>query len=177
MNRMAAGHSTKIVSKALSGCALLALMGGAAALANPPPRPSTRNPLRLAVLRLGMTEPAWTSPLNREKRAGMFTCAGCGAPLFPSTAKFESGTGWPSFYASADKEGSLAFKKEWDGRIECRCKACGGHLGHAFADGPRPEELKNGGGPVPKGDLQPTNGRRPRYCINGLAITFSPDEA
>ncbi|KAG8461720.1 hypothetical protein KFE25_001338 [Diacronema lutheri] len=135
----------------------------------PPPGASTRNPLRLAVLRLGVTEPAWTSPLNREARAGVFACAGCGAVVFSSDAKFDSGSGWPSFWRSA-AEGTIAYRREWDGRIECHCAACGGHLGHVFADGPRvaPDDP-----PAPKSDLAPSNGRRPRFCVNGLALTFA----
>jgi peptide-methionine (R)-S-oxide reductase len=130
----------------------------------------TRNPLRLAVLRLGLTEPAWTSPLNREKRRGVYACAGCGSALFSSEGKYDSGSGWPS-YSRSIGDGAIRYKREWDGRVEVRCLTCDGHLGHAFGDGPRPVE----GETVPATDLAPANGRRPRFCINGLALSFVPE--
>mmetsp|Transcript_194 Transcript_194/g.511 ORF Transcript_194/g.511 Transcript_194/m.511 type:complete len:188 (-) Transcript_194:195-758(-) len=135
------------------------------------PRAPTRNPLRLAVLRLGVTEPAWSSPLNREERDGRYACAGCGASLFPSTAKFDSGTGWPSFWRTS-RDNALEYKKEWTGGTEVHCKSCGGHLGHVFADGPRTSDTASEGD-VPTSDIKPSNGRRPRFCINGLALTFT----
>jgi len=105
------------------------------------------------------TEPAFTSPLNGEKRKGMFTCAGCGKELFPSSTKFESGTGWPSFYAPisdaavAEHEDRSWFMR----RTEVHCEDCKAHLGHVFPDGPKPTGL--------------------RYCINGCALDFKPDKA
>ena len=114
-------------------------------------------PERYQVLRQHGTEPAGTSPLNHEKRQGEFLCAGCGAELFPSGTKYESGSGWPSFYApmpgavetSTDSRHGMV-------RTEVHCARCGGHLGHVFPDGPRPT-----------GE---------RYCINGAALNFKPEE-
>ena len=105
------------------------------------------------VLRRRGTERAGSHPLNHEHRTGLFHCAGCGAPLYRSDRKFESGSGWPSFWAPI--EGAVATRR--DGalgmlRIEVICAACGGHLGHVFDDGPRPTGL--------------------RYCMNGIALDF-----
>lgn len=101
------------------------------------------------------TERPNSSPLNKEKRAGIFVCAACNLPLFDSSTKFESGTGWPSFYDFLP--GALAtetdFKLIWP-RTEYHCARCGGHQGHVFKDGPRPTSL--------------------RYCNNGLALQFVP---
>jgi peptide-methionine (R)-S-oxide reductase len=107
------------------------------------------------VLRKAGTEPPFSSPLDKEKRAGVFSCAGCGLPLFSSKTKFNSGTGWPSFWQPLDK----AVDEHTDTtfgmrRVEVVCHRCGGHLGHVFDDGPRPTGL--------------------RYCINGLALNFTP---
>lgn len=107
------------------------------------------------VLRHEDTEPAGSSPLNNEKRKGTFHCAGCDLPLYSSEAKYDSGTGWPSFWESlpdaiGTREDSSFFMK----RTECHCRRCGGHLGHIFDDGPKPTGL--------------------RHCINGLALTFKP---
>jgi peptide-methionine (R)-S-oxide reductase len=112
-------------------------------------------PEQYYVLRDHGTERAGTSPLNAEKRAGVFKCAGCGHELFESDTKFESGTGWPSFFAPMDgavetSEDSSFFMK----RTEVHCSRCGGHLGHVFPDGPRPTGL--------------------RYCMNGVALAFDP---
>jgi peptide-methionine (R)-S-oxide reductase len=112
-------------------------------------------PQQFAVLRQESTERAGSSPLNKEKRKGLFACAGCGLPLFSSDTKFESGTGWPSFWAPlknavGTKEDSILFMK----RTEVHCRRCGGHLGHVFDDGPRPTGL--------------------RYCMNGVAMKFRP---
>lgn len=123
-----------------------------------PPQPSW-NPFRTAVLRLKATEPRFLSGLNREKRRGVFFCAGCGAPLFSSEDKYESGSGWPAF-TRPSSEGALDLKREWDGRVEVRCAKCGGHQGHVFPDGP--SVLKGGTGE--------------RYCVNGLALSFVPQE-
>lgn len=83
----------------------------------------TWNPFRLLVLRVGFTEPMGTSPLNYGKYDGIFQCAYCGAPLFDSSAKYDSGSGWPSFWRSATED-SIAYRVEFDGRMECRCKNC-----------------------------------------------------
>jgi peptide-methionine (R)-S-oxide reductase len=110
------------------------------------------------VLRLHRTEIPGSSPLNREKRTGTYACAGCDLPLFASDTKFESGTGWPSFYRPLD--GALGNKKDYAlliPRTEVHCRRCGGHLGHVFEDGPPPTGL--------------------RYCINGVAMNFRATEA
>lgn len=105
------------------------------------------------VLRHEGTERPYSSPLNGEHRAGTFACKGCALPLFSSKTKFESGTGWPSFYAPLPQavatrtDGSLMME-----RVEVHCRQCGGHLGHVFDDGPKP------------------TGKR--YCMNGVAMTF-----
>lgn len=116
------------------------------------------SPEAYRVLREHGTERAFTSPLNDEKRAGMFTCAGCGKDLFASDAKFESGTGWPSFYqpAKADAVETSEDRSWFMRRTEVHCADCGGHLGHVFPDGPRPTGL--------------------RYCINGVSLGFRPDK-
>ncbi|MCX7345982.1 MAG: peptide-methionine (R)-S-oxide reductase MsrB [Alphaproteobacteria bacterium] len=116
------------------------------------------SPEAYRVLREHGTERAFTSPLNDEKRAGMFTCAGCGKELFASNAKFESGTGWPSFYqpASGDSVGTTEDRSWFMRRTEVHCADCGGHLGHVFPDGPKPTGL--------------------RYCINGVSLGFRPDK-
>jgi len=107
------------------------------------------------VLRKHGTERAGTSPLNAEKRAGTFVCAGCGRELFSSDTKYESGTGWPSFYAPLpDAVDNSVDRSFFSTRTEVHCANCHGHLGHVFPDGPKPT-----------GE---------RYCMNGVAMDFTP---
>ena len=112
-------------------------------------------PEQYRVLRQHGTERPGTSPLNDEKRTGTFACAACGQPLFAAETKYDSCSGWPSFFAPL--EGSIATRTD-DGlfmtRTEVRCSRCGGHLGHVFPDGPRPTGL--------------------RFCMNGVALAFTP---
>lgn len=138
-------------------------------------QPKTWNPLRLAVLKLGLTEPAWTSPWNYQKNEGTFVCAYCGKELFETSGKYDSGSGWPSFWRTA-KDGSVSLKREFDGRIECRCARCSSHLGHVFMDGPTvlsvpSEVLSNAPETDPRGRSE--SARLPRYCINGASLRFS----
>ena len=112
-------------------------------------------PEQYAVLRQEGTEPPWSSPLNKEKRKGVYHCAGCDQALYSSETKYESGTGWPSFYAPI--EGAVGTSTDYKliyPRTEVHCARCGGHLGHVFNDGP------------------PPTGRR--YCMNGAALRFVP---
>ena len=112
-------------------------------------------PAQYAVLRQAATERAGTSPLNDEHRAGTFACAGCALPLFSSKTKFDSGTGWPSFFKPLDNAvGQHQDRLFGMVRTEVHCRRCGGHLGHVFDDGPRPTGL--------------------RYCMNGVSLTFIP---
>lgn len=132
-----------------------------------------RNPLRWLVLRLGLTEPAMTSPLNYGEFDGIFSCAYCGKDLFDSNAKYNSGTGWPSFWRTLD--GSVQYQPE-SNALECKCKRCKSHLGHVFLDGPRPatvpSELLS---TSPESDPRGTTGRYlPRYCMNGAALRYTP---
>lgn len=111
-------------------------------------------PAQYRVLRKAGTESPYSSPLDKEKRSGVFSCAGCALPLFASKTKFDSGTGWPSFWQPMDKAvveetDSTLFMK----RTEVLCRRCGGHLGHVFDDGPKPTGL--------------------RYCMNGVAMNFT----
>ncbi|WP_420243182.1 peptide-methionine (R)-S-oxide reductase MsrB [Roseiterribacter gracilis] len=115
------------------------------------------SPAAYNVLREHGTERAGTSPLNAEKRKGLFHCAGCDLPVYSSDTKFESGTGWPSFWAPLQNAvGTSTDKKFFMTRTEVHCRRCGGHLGHVFDDGPAP------------------TGKR--YCMNGVAMTFKPGE-
>jgi peptide-methionine (R)-S-oxide reductase len=108
------------------------------------------------VLRLHRTEIPGSSPLNQEKRRGVFACAGCELPLFSSDTKYDSGTGWPSFWQPLEKAiGTSTDYVLLMPRTEVHCARCGGHLGHRFEDGPRPTGL--------------------RYCINGVALAFKPE--
>ena len=113
------------------------------------------SPLAYRVLRQEATERAFTSPLNDDKRKGVFHCAGCDLAIFDSDTKYDSGTGWPSFWDY--RPGTLGFKEDnklWMTRTEYHCARCGGHHGHVFNDGPAPTGL--------------------RYCNNGVALTFKP---
>jgi peptide-methionine (R)-S-oxide reductase len=113
-------------------------------------------PAQYKVLREHDTERAGTSPLNHEKRAGTYKCAGCDLPLYSSKTKYDSGTGWPSFWKPLDNAiGTSEDRSFFMTRTEVHCRRCGGHLGHVFDDGPPPTGL--------------------RHCINGVALAFAPD--
>jgi peptide-methionine (R)-S-oxide reductase len=110
---------------------------------------------RYAVLREAATERPFSSPLNKEHRKGVFVCAGCDQPLFSSSTKFDSGTGWPSFWRPLTHAVVTRTDRTMiEVRTEVLCSRCGGHLGHVFDDGPKPTGL--------------------RYCMNGLALKFRP---
>jgi peptide-methionine (R)-S-oxide reductase len=116
------------------------------------------SPQAYEVLRQHGTERAGSSPLDREKRRGTFVCAGCDQPVFTSETKFDSGTGWPSFYQPIEGAvGTSEDRKFFMTRTEVHCARCGGHLGHVFEDGPKPTGL--------------------RYCMNGVAMRFQPADA
>lgn len=134
----------------------------------------TWNPLRLLVLKLGFTEPAWTSPLNYGERDGTFNCAYCGLELFDTSGYYNSGSGWPSFWRSIE-DGHVQYKMEWDNRLECRCGRCSSHLGHVFLDGPLPDKvpkklLQSAPPSDPRGRRE--NGYLPRFCVNGASLQF-----
>jgi peptide-methionine (R)-S-oxide reductase len=115
-------------------------------------------PAQYHVLREEGTERPFSSPLNDEHRSGVFGCAGCRLDLFSSSTKFDSHTGWPSFWAPLDHAVATREDGSWGMvRTEVHCRRCGGHLGHVFDDGPKPTGL--------------------RYCMNGLAMTFTPRAA
>jgi peptide-methionine (R)-S-oxide reductase len=116
------------------------------------------NPQQFQVLRQSGTEYPFTSPLLEEHRAGIFTCAGCDLDLFSSATKFDSGTGWPSFWEPLkDAVGTEEDPSLGIARTSVHCSRCGGHLGHVFDDGPPPTGL--------------------RYCMNGVALAFKPSAA
>ncbi|MBV1704139.1 MAG: peptide-methionine (R)-S-oxide reductase MsrB, partial [Hyphomicrobiales bacterium] len=116
------------------------------------------SPAQFDVLRRAGTEPPFSSPLDHETKSGLYACAGCALDLYSSKTKYDSGTGWPSFWAplkdavATSSDTSLLMQ-----RTEVHCRRCGGHLGHVFNDGPQPTGL--------------------RYCMNGLALTFRPGAA
>lgn len=116
-------------------------------------------PAQFEVLRRHGTERAGTSPLNFEKRDGRYHCAGCGQLLFETRTKYESGSGWPSFWApvAAGAVETQVDRSRFMQRVEVHCSRCGGHLGHVFEDGPQPTGQ--------------------RYCVNGLALQFEPQDA
>lgn len=114
-------------------------------------------PEQFKVLRKHATERAGTSPLNHEKRPGIFVCAGCGTELFDAATKYESGSGWPSFYTPIEGAVGTSVDRSWFAtRTEVHCARCKGHLGHVFDDGPAPTGL--------------------RFCMNGVAMGFKPKE-
>jgi peptide-methionine (R)-S-oxide reductase len=116
---------------------------------------SLLTPEQFAVLRREGTEHAFTSELNHEKRRGTFVCAGCALALFSSETKFDSGTGWPSFWKPLDNAVATTVDRTFGmERVEVHCRRCGSHLGHVFEDGPPPTGL--------------------RYCMNGVALKFEP---
>ena len=115
------------------------------------------SPAQYRVLREHGTERAGSSPLDKEYRPGIYHCAGCGQPLFEAAAKFNSGTGWPSFFAPLGEAVETKTDRSFFMvRTEVHCRNCGGHLGHVFDDGPQPTGL--------------------RYCLNGLSLDFHPGE-
>ena len=115
------------------------------------------SPAAYDVLRKEGTERAGTSPLDKQHGAGIFHCAGCGQPLFDAGTKFNSGTGWPSFWAPLDNAvETVTDRSFFMSRTEVHCRRCGGHLGHVFEDGPKPTGL--------------------RYCMNGVSLEFQPGE-
>ena len=145
---------------------LRALLAGAPAQAAPPPKAyevthteaewrKLLSSEQFNVLRKAGTERPFSSPLDKEKRTGTFHCAGCALPLFSSATKFNSGTGWPSFWKPLDKAVDESVDSTFGmRRVEVLCHRCGGHLGHVFDDGPKPTGL--------------------RYCMNGLSLNFIP---
>jgi peptide-methionine (R)-S-oxide reductase len=116
---------------------------------------SALTPEQYRVLRQHGTEPPWSHPYNAEHRRGRYLCAGCGAPLFDADTKFDSGSGWPSYFAAFDDAVETTVDRSYGMvRVEMHCRRCGGHLGHIFSDGPEPTGQ--------------------RYCTNGTSLRFEP---
>jgi peptide-methionine (R)-S-oxide reductase len=147
------------IGMAQLGLASAAKAAGDFEVAHPDPEwKKLLTPNQFAVLRQAATERPFSSPLDHEKRPGTFVCAGCDLPVFSSTTKFDSGTGWPSFWAPLDNAiGTTDDKSFGMIRTAVHCRRCGGHLGHVFKDGPPPTGL--------------------RYCMNGVAMTFKAGSA
>jgi peptide-methionine (R)-S-oxide reductase len=145
-----------IIALLLGGTSTIAVSSRAFAVAHTAAEWRQRlGPERYAVLREAATERPFSSPLLKEHRKGTFVCAGCGLPEFSSATKFDSGTGWPSFFrALPNATVNRADRSLGMERTEVLCRRCGGHLGHLFDDGPKPTGL--------------------RYCMNGLALKFRP---
>jgi peptide-methionine (R)-S-oxide reductase len=161
---------TMLAGAGAVGVTILTMSGAGWALQRTEPARPSNFPFRLTdaewrrrltsmqyyVLRQEGTERPYSHALNNEHRAGRFSCAGCALPLFSSTTKFDSGTGWPSFYRPlSGAVGTSTDRSLGMARTEVHCARCGGHLGHVFDDGPRPTGL--------------------RYCMNGAALTFTPE--
>jgi peptide-methionine (R)-S-oxide reductase len=147
--------STGLAAYSLFGRTALAMERKFSVMKTPDEWRKVLTPEQFAVLRNHATERPFSSPLNAEKREGVYKCAGCETEVFSSHTKFESGTGWPSFYDPI--EGGIGTQTDWKllyPRTEVHCATCGGHLGHVFKDGPAPTGL--------------------RYCMNGVAMTFKP---
>lgn len=156
----------ELIASAAAGAAVLGVPTIASARISHSPRPlpvtlsdaewrRRLSPMAYYVLRQEGTERPHSSPLNREQRRGRFGCAGCGELLFSSATKFDSGAGWPSFYAPLPRAVTMHIDRSLGfARTEVACGNCGGHLGHVFEDGPAPTGL--------------------RYCTNGAALVFTP---
>ena len=150
-----AGGSASVAAALLLGRSTDAAAARFAVVKTPAQWRQQLGPQRFRILREAGTERPYSSPLNKEHRRGRFVCAGCANPLFASATKFESGTGWPSFYRALPKAVATRTDRSFlMERTEALCARCGGHLGHLFRDGPKPTGL--------------------RYCMNGLALSFQP---
>jgi peptide-methionine (R)-S-oxide reductase len=150
---IAAGAAALFGSRLAAGAPARAQAGGFPVQKTPEEWRGSLSTMQYQVLRQHDTEPPGSSPLNHEARKGTFVCAGCEQPLFSSDTKYDSGTGWPSFWRPLpDAVATGAGRSPMMTRVEVHCRRCGGHLGHVFHDGPRPTGL--------------------RYCMNGAAMLF-----